>query len=159
MRNVYRVLARLIAFGVVIQAASIAFAMFGLTSWIGSGGTLDKAAMESETTQFTGISGFPAHGMVGMMAIPALALLLVIVSFFAKVPGGVKWALMVFGAVVLQVALALLGRNLGLPALGLLHGANAFVLLALAEVAARRARSAQPAVTAADRDPVGSVAR
>ncbi len=32
------------------------------------------------------------HGMIGMMLIPLLALVLLIISFFAKIPGGVKWA-------------------------------------------------------------------
>lgn len=157
MKTAYRVLAHLIAAGVVVQAASIAFAMFGLTSYISGGGTVDKAAVESGTIEFTGVSGFPIHGMVGMMAIPALALLLVIISFFAKVPGGVKWALYVFAAVVLQVALAVLGRTMELPAVGLLHGANALVLLALAHIAARRAKDVQPDALAYRGDRVGSV--
>ncbi|HYP44472.1 MAG TPA: hypothetical protein VEQ66_04680 [Propionibacteriaceae bacterium] len=159
MKTAYRVLAHLIAAAVVVQAASIAFALFGLSSYITGGGTIDKAAVESGTTSFTGEAGFPIHGMVGMMLIPALALLLVIISFFAKVLGGVKWALYVFGAVVLQVGLAIFGRTLGLPALGLLHGANAFVLMALAEIAARRARRAEPAATADRSAQVSSYAR
>lgn len=158
MKTAYRVLAHLIAAGVVIQAASIAYAIFGLTRWIGSGGTLDKAGMESGTIEFTGVGGLPVHGMGGMMVIPAIALLLLIVSFFAKVPGGVKWALYVFLAVVVQVALAVLGRTLGLPALGLLHGANALVLLALAEIAARRAHGPRAVAPAERTERVGSVA-
>ena len=41
----------------------------------------------------------------GMMIIPALALIFLIVSFFAKVPGGIAWAAYVLLAVVVQVAL------------------------------------------------------
>ena len=45
-------------------------------------------------------------------------------SFFAKIPGGTKWALIVFGVVVLQYALAFFARLATLPALGALHGAQ-----------------------------------
>ena len=51
------------------------------------------------------------HGMVGMMLIPLLALVLLIISFFAKIPGGVKWAAIVLGLVVLQVALGIFGHE------------------------------------------------
>ena len=43
------------------------------------------------------------HSLVGMVLIPLLAIVLLIISFFAKIPGGVKWAGFVFLAVVLQV--------------------------------------------------------
>ena len=43
MKQVYRVLAFLIAAGVAIQAASIAYGMFGLIKWIEEGGTLDQS--------------------------------------------------------------------------------------------------------------------
>ena len=151
MRSAYRVLALLIALGVVLQAASIAFAWFDVISELESGAVF---AEDSE-----GNLGHALHGIIGLIIMPALSLILLIVSFFAKVSGGVKWALFVFGAVVLQVALAVLGRTLGLPALGLLHGANALVLLALAEMAARRANRTEPVATAERRDRVGSVAR
>ncbi len=32
------------------------------------------------------------HGMNGMMVIPVVALLLLVISFFAKIPRGVAWA-------------------------------------------------------------------
>ena len=37
-----------------------------------------------------------------MMLIALLAIVLLIISFFAKIPGGVKWAGFVFAAVLLQ---------------------------------------------------------
>ena len=43
MRATYRVLAYLLALEVVVQAAAIAWAVFGLTAWIEGGGVLDKA--------------------------------------------------------------------------------------------------------------------
>jgi hypothetical protein len=71
-----------------------------------------------------------------MMVMPLLALLLLIVSFFARVAGGVKWAAFVFGLVILQVALAFV--SFAAPVVGALHGLNALALLAVAGLAARR---------------------
>ena len=42
------------------------------------------------------------HGINGIFVIPALALLLLIVSFFTKVRGAIKWAAIVFVLVVVQ---------------------------------------------------------
>ena len=138
MRSAYRVLAFLVAGLVVVQAAAIAYAVFGLTTWVQDGGTLDKAAMESEDTTFDGVVGFMIHGMNGMMLIPLIALLLLIVSFFAKVPGGVKWAAFILLAVVAQVALGIFAHDL--PGLGALHGLNALILFGLAIMAGMKAR-------------------
>jgi heme A synthase len=67
---------------------------------------------------------------------------LVILSFFAKIPGGAKWALIVFGVVVVQYALAFLARIASLPTLGALHGFNALILFGVAVTAAMRVRTA-----------------
>ncbi len=144
MKSVYRVLAYVIAAEVVVQAAAIAFAVFGLSKWVEDGGTLTKAAMESEDTKFTGVLGFAIHGMNGTMLIPLVTLVFLVVSFFAKVPGGVKWAGFVVLAVVVQVLLGMFAH--GAPALGLLHGANALVLFGLAVTAGRRVGSTTPTV-------------
>jgi hypothetical protein len=146
VRTTYRVLAWILALEVVVQAAAIAWALFGLTTWIMGGGVLDAAAIESEGTQFDGVVGFMVHGMNGTMIVPAVALLLLIVSFFAKVPGGVKWALIVFGVTILQYLLAFVGRTSEIPALGALHGLNALVLFGVAVTAAMRVKRATPAV-------------
>jgi hypothetical protein len=74
--------------------------------------------------------------MVGMMLIPLVALILLIVSFFAKIPGGVKWAAIVLGLVVLQVALGIFGHETAYS--GLLHGLNALILFAVAIKAGSR---------------------
>jgi hypothetical protein len=139
MKSAYRVLAYLIALEVVVQAAAVAFAIAGLGTWIQEGGVLDAAAMESESIGFTGEAGFMVHGINGQMIVPLIALLLLISSFFAKIPGGVLWAGLVLGTVVVQVLLGMLGH--GLPALGLLHGIGAFVLFTLAVIAARRSEA------------------
>jgi hypothetical protein len=136
MKSAYRVLAYLVAFGVLVQAASIAFAIFGLTKWIEEGGTLDNAAMESGSIEFTGVLGFPIHFITGQLVIPLLGLIMLVVSFFTKIPGASKWAGFVLLAIVVQVLLGMLGH--GIPGLGALHGLNALVLFGLAVMAGMR---------------------
>ncbi len=130
MKSVYRALAGLIAIGVVVQAMSVALGWFTAIKDLDDGQVIDK------NTDFN--LGQSLHGMIGMMIIPALALLLLIVSFFAQVEGGVKWALFVVGLVALQIALAFVAF-FGAPAVGALHGLNAFALLWAAGMAARKA--------------------
>ena len=105
MRTVYRVLAWIVAVEVLLQAAAITYAVFGLGKWIQEGGVLDKSVMESEVTAFPEEVGFMVHGLNGQMIVPVVALLLLIVSFFAKVPRGVVLAGTVVGLVALQVLL------------------------------------------------------
>jgi hypothetical protein len=135
MRTVYRVLAWLVAAEVLVQAAAIAWAIFGLGRWIQDGGVLDKSVMESEVQAFPAETGFMVHGLNGEIILPVLALLLLVVSFFAKVPRGIALAGAVVGLLAVQVVLGMLGG--GLPWLGLLHGANALLLFAAAVLAAR----------------------
>lgn len=156
MKTAYRTLAYLVAAGVVWQAASIAYAFFGLGSWVEGGGVLDQAAVESPDTKFTGVGGLAAHGIGGMTVIPLIALLLLISSFFAKVSGAVRWALLVVGAVAVQVVLALLAHSL--PAVGVLHGAWALLLFWVAWTAARRVRRVEPALVPAEGDRVSTSA-
>jgi hypothetical protein len=137
MRAAYKVFAWLIALGVVVQAASMVYGVAGLGIWIDKeGGVLDKAAFESDEALFPEVVGLMIHGMNGMIVIPALALLFLIVSFFAKVPGGIAWAALVLLAVVVQVALGLLGHSAAIW--GGLHGINALVLFSLAVYAGMR---------------------
>ena len=139
MRTTYRVLAFVIAAEVVVQAAMMAFAVAGLGIWVDKdGGVLDKATMEGDL-DFTGVIGFAIHGMNGMMVIPVIALAFLIVSFFANVPGGVKWAGFVVLAVALQVTLGLLGHENAI--FGLLHGVNALIIFSLALMAGKRVSS------------------
>jgi hypothetical protein len=148
MRMVYRVLAWIVAVEVLLQAAAISYAIFGFGKWIEQGGVMDKSVLESQASVFPEEVGFMVHGLNGMMVLPVVALLFLIVSFFAKVPRGVALAGTVAGLVVLQVLLGMFGH--GIPGLGLLHGANALALFAAAVVAARRAaRPADPVDVAA----------
>jgi hypothetical protein len=63
-----------------------------------------------------------------------------VISFFAKVPGGVKWAGIVLGFIVLQVFLGIFGHESAY--IGALHGLNAFLLMGSAGNAARLAKAA-----------------
>ncbi|MBN6058407.1 hypothetical protein JYK22_41185, partial [Nonomuraea sp. RK-328] len=139
MRIVYKVLAYLIAVEVAVQAAVMVYGDAGLGKWIEQGGVLDKTVMESEASPFPEVIGLMTHGINGMMVIPVIALLLLIASFFARVPGAVKAAGLVLLLVVLQVTLGLFGHDI--PALGALHGINALLLFSAALYAARRDRS------------------
>lgn len=137
MRTAYKILAYAVALEVVVQAAAMVWAIAGLGIWVDEGGVFDKALMESEEMPFTEIIGIIVHGINGMLVIPVIALLLLICSFFARVPGGVKWAGLVLVLVVLQIALGLFGHSVA--AIGALHGVNALVLFSAAVHTARRA--------------------
>lgn len=137
MRTTYRFLAYAIDGLILVQAAAIAWAIFGFGKYIDDGNSFSKSQLDSNTFVFTEERGFMIHGINGQMLIPLVGLILLIVSFFAKVPDGTKWAGMLFGGIVIQVALGILGH--GLPALGLLHGANALLLFWLAWRAAKAA--------------------
>ena len=137
MRSAYRVLASLVALGVFVQAAAIAFGWFDVIHDLDNGTVLDE--------DFEGNAGHVIHGMNGMMVMPILGLLLFISSFFAKFPGAVKWAGFVLLAIVVQVALGIFAFSL--PAVGALHGANALIVLGLAVSAALRATRAGDANT------------
>lgn len=138
MRTAYRILAYVIAAEVVVQAMAMVFGVAGLGKWVEDGGVFDKSLMESEgSSPFPEVIGFAIHGMNGMMVIPALALILLVVSFFTPIPGSARWAALVLLLVVLQISLGLLGH--AIPALGALHGFNALALFTAALYTARRA--------------------
>src|ERR687888_1626605 len=107
MRSTYRVLAGLVALGVILQAAFIAAGTFGVFHDADNGTVFDKNNLNV---------GQMAHSITGSMVIPLAALVLLIISFFAKVPGGVKWAAIVFGLVVVQIMLAY--ASYGVPQIG-----------------------------------------
>jgi hypothetical protein len=129
MRATYRVLAMLVAIGVVLQAAFIAWGTFGIFNGSDNGKSFEKDSPGA---------GFAAHAVVGYLIV-LIALALLIVSFFAGIPGGVKWAAITFGVGVLQVALA--AFSFPVPIIGLLHGLNAFALAGVASIAMRKART------------------
>jgi heme A synthase len=149
MRNVYRVLAYLLAVEVVVQAMAIAYALAGLGKWVyDDGGVLTKAVIDSDSPDFPGAGGFATHFINGTTIIPLVVILLLIVSFFAKVPGGVRKAAILFGLVVLQIFLGIFSHEI--PFVVVLHVLNAFGILGLSLASARSAtvvpETTQPAV-------------
>lgn len=136
MRTAYKVVAHIIAAAVVIQAALIAWSMFGLIP-----------SLENGTVP----SGPPLtamlHGMIGMYVVPVLVLVLVVVALLAH--AGLKWALWLLLAVAVQIALAFLAFDAAW--VGALHGINAFTIIALAEVGARAVAHAPEHVAHAKR--------
>jgi hypothetical protein len=130
MRGAYRVLASLIAIGVLVQAAAIAFGWFDVLS-------AEETVINDDWEDFP--VGLAIHGIVGLMVMPLLGLLLFIVSFFTRstVVGSVKWGGLTFLAIVVQVLLAFVA--FGAAVVGVLHGVNAFVVLGLALMANRAA--------------------
>ena len=137
MRKLYSVLAWIVAAGVVVQAASIAFGFGGMTGYVMDGGVVDKALLESQQATFTGDLGFPIHELVGGLLLPVVTLAMGAVSFFVRgVPRARTLAWTLFALVVIQ-------GNAGyaiadIPYVGLLHGANALLILLVAVLAARR---------------------
>jgi hypothetical protein len=148
MKKAYRILARLIAVLVVLQAAAIAYGAFAIDKVVEKakdhGNTISDA-----TTKLNGGAGYGLHALIGTLIIPLAAIILFVVAFMAHVPDGVKWAGFILLDVVVQVALGLAAH--GAAALGWFHGPNALVLFSLAIYTARRV-----AVTsAAEPAPVG----
>ena len=139
MKQTYRVLAGLIALGVLVQAAAVAFGWFSALSEIDNGAVI-AGDYDYNTGQII-------HSIGGLMVIPLLAVILLIVSFFTRtvVPGAVKWAGIVFGVTLLQVALAFAAFSA--PILGALHGINALVLLGTAGRAAAMTRETRASGT------------
>jgi hypothetical protein len=143
MRTAYKVLAYLVAAEVAVQAMVMVWAIAGLGKWVDGGGVFDKSVIEggSETAMpFPEVLGILVHGINGTFVVPAIALLLLIVSFFTKVRGAIKWAVIVFVLVVAQGQIGFLGHEF--PLAGALHGLNALALFGVAIYAGRRLRAA-----------------
>ena len=136
MKTAYRVLALAIAALVAVQAAAIGYALFAQLHWIDEGGTLDAASLESGDAAGFGAMIFHAFNGATFLLV---ALALLIISFFAKIPKGVRWAVIVLVATILQIALGTLSRLL--PEIGAVHGAWALVLFGVSVTAAMRART------------------
>jgi len=138
MKTVYRVLAYAIAAMVAVQSAAIGYAVFAQLNWMETGGTLDKAAFD---TGAPGTGAMIFHALDGGVIL-LLSLALLVVSFFAKIPHGVRWAVIVLVCTILQIAFGVLSHLLA--AIGAVHGAVALLLFGVAVMAAMRAR--KPAV-------------
>lgn len=147
MKKAYTILAFLIALEVMVQATSLAWGLFGFADWIDAGNEFTKEDLDCEDCgwNFTAERGFMIHGINGFMIIPLLSLIFLIVSFFAKVPGGVKWAGILFVLVIIQSQfLPGLSHEFG-SGFGALHGFNALVIFGVAIMAGKRVKTATAA--------------
>lgn len=147
MRKVYLTLAWALVAEVVIQAGSIALGMGALSHHVSEGGVIDKASLEDTELGWVGEVGFPIHFINGGLVVPVIALMLLVVSFFAHVEKGRRTAALVFVLVMVQSSLGYAITDS--PYVGAVHGANALAVLGAALYAARLARlSASPVVSA-----------
>jgi hypothetical protein len=147
MKTAYKVLAYLVAAEVAVQAMVMVWAIAGLGKWVDGGGVFDKSVIEGSSEAgampFPEVFGILIHGINGTFVVPGIALLLLIVSFFTKVRGAIKWALVVLVLVVAQGQIGFLGHEF--PLAGALHGLNALALFGVALYAGRRLRATAPA--------------
>jgi hypothetical protein len=147
----YRFLALTIAVLVVVQAGAIAWAFFGVHNFVNDGGIVDEEFMDcrEDCESFGGDLGFFLHMfIVGTVLIPLCSLVMLIVSFFAKVPQGVMMAALIVVLVILQVfVLPPLSREFG-SGFGALHGINALLIMGAAGGAAARAKQGADTVAA-----------
>lgn len=141
MRKAYQVIGWIICALVVVQAAAVAYGVFGESKFIDDGGAVDKALIEAAqqggAPPFPEVVGYMIHGMNGMMLLPLVALVFLGVSFGAGFAGARMWAGIVLLLIAIQVFMGLSAG--GLPILGLLHGMNALLIFAAAMYAARLA--------------------
>jgi hypothetical protein len=143
VRKTYRILAWTIAVAVAWQAAGIAVALFIVIHDVDEGGVV------SSGYDWGGNAGVLMHRIGGTLVIPLASIALLVVSFFARFDGAVKWAVLVFGLVVLQFALVVVAFEV--PAVASLHGANALVMFGAAVWAALRVSRVQTAAESGDR--------
>jgi hypothetical protein len=145
MKSPYKWLAFVIAAEVMIQAAAIAYATFGLGKYVEDGHSITKSSMD--TAHFAGEGGFILHGINGMIVITLLGIALLVVALLAKIPGAPKAAGILLAMIVVQVALGLASH--AVPILGALHGILALGVFGYAamigvRVALNERRSAAP---------------
>jgi heme A synthase len=134
MKTVYRVLAYAVAAAVAIQAGAIGYGVWAQLNWIENGNTLDNAALESGAP---GTAALIFHSFFGGAVLLA-AIALLVISFFAKIERGVRWAVIVLVSTFVQIALGVLSHFTAV--IGAVHGAVAMALFGVAMMAAMRVR-------------------
>jgi len=138
--RLYRVLGSLVALGVVVQAALIAYGIAGLSHWIyDDRNTATRATFEEHSgIDYGGKTGFELHGELGALWLPLLALAFLVVASVTRrsVEHGLRWAGIVLWLMVLQAVLGF--ATLAVPGLSVLHAVNALALFSAATYAATR---------------------
>jgi hypothetical protein len=144
----FRILNYVIAAEVLIQAALIAWAVFGLSKYVDHGGVINKNNWEEGSdVPFTGAYGFTLHAINGMALIPLLGLALLVVAFVAKIPGGLRFAGILFVLILVQAYLLPILSS-GIPLVGMLHGAVALAILGMTITGGKMGAAAMAAAPA-----------
>jgi heme A synthase len=138
--RLYRVFATLVALGVVVQAALIAYGIAGLGHWIyDDRNTATRATFEEgSAVDYGGKAGFELHGELGALWLPLLALAFLAVAFATRrgIDHGLRLAGIVLALMLLQAMLGF--ATLAVPGLAVLHAVNALALFSTAAYAATR---------------------
>src|SRR4029453_12389412 len=102
MRKTYRIVALLIAVEVVVQAAALAWALFGLGKWIDDGNTFNKTMLECRDCpwKLPEEPRFMIYGLNRFLIIPVLGLVLLIVSFPTRDKMLIRWAGITFALIL-----------------------------------------------------------
>lgn len=139
MKSAYKYLALAIALDVLLQAASIAYAVSGLASYVDDGHQVAEGTLAD--AHFTGVGGYALHATNGMVVIPLLAIALLVVALLSRIPGAARQAGILLVMVVVQVGLG--GAAGAVPILGALHGVLALAVFGFATIIGVRAIRAE----------------
>jgi hypothetical protein len=139
MKSAYKYLALAIALDVLVQAASIAYAVSGLASFFDDGHQVAEGTFAD--AHFTGVGGYALHATNGMVVIPLLAIALLVVALLSRIPGAVRQAGILLVMIVVQVGLG--GAAADVPILGALHGVLALAVFGFATMIGVRAIRAE----------------
>lgn len=139
MKSAYKYLALAIALDVLLQAASIAYAVSGLASYVDDGHQVAEGTLAD--ADFTGVGGYALHATNGMMVIPLLAIALLVVALLSRIPGAARQAGILLVMIVVQVGLG--GAAGEVPILGALHGVLALAVFGFATMIGVRAIRAE----------------
>lgn len=130
MRTAYRVLGWMIAAAVVVQAAVIVFAVSGLFRYIDGGGVIDSSLSPDAIPEGVGVM---IHSLLASYLFPVLELALIAVAAFTRRALAIWMAVLILALILLEWYLGVTGYRA--PVAGLLHGANALVIFAVAMLA------------------------
>jgi hypothetical protein len=144
MKSAYKYLALVIALDVLLQAASIAYAVSGLASYVDDGHQVVEGTLAD--AHFTGGGGYALHATNGMVVIPLLAIALLVVALLSRIPGAARQAGILLVMIVVQVGLG--GVAGAVPILGALHGVLALAVFGFATMIGVRAIRAEKSTNA-----------
>ena len=129
MRSAYQVLARGILAATALQIALVNFGVSWDEHAVTHGKTLDAGSYMDN-------AGFGLGWLVGHAIVPLLAIALVAVAFRARIPHGMRRALVILGCTIVAVLLGAVTATV--PAVGVLCGLTQVAVLGLAALAGTR---------------------